>query len=100
MKIDIFLEDKRTFCSSFRKLFVIRDIIYIDFMKPSWRFPVYWTEEWDMQHTWHRDGSYLANYYNSNRVAWVECDVNGILGENYYFDKTTSDSYVRGGKYR
>ena len=32
MKIDIFLEDKRTFCSSFRKLFVIRDIIYIDFM--------------------------------------------------------------------
>lgn len=32
MKIDIFLEDKRTFCSFFRKLFVIRDIIYIDFM--------------------------------------------------------------------
>ena len=76
------------------------DKIYIDFMKPSWRFPVYWTEKWDMKHTWHRDGSYLANYYNSNRVAWVECDVNGILGENYYFDKTTSDSYVRGGKYR
>ena len=37
---------------------------------------------------------------SSNRVAWVECDVNGILGENYYFDKTTSDYYVRGGKYR
>ena len=73
------------------------DKIYIDFMKPSWRFPVYWTEKWDMKHTWHRDGSYLANYYNSNRVAWVECDVNGILGENYYFDKTTSDYYVRGG---
>ena len=27
------------------------DKIYIDFMKPSWRFPVYWTEEWDMKHT-------------------------------------------------
>ena len=76
------------------------DKIYIDFMKPSWRFPVYWTEKWDMKHTWHRDGSYLANYYNSNRVAWVECDVNGILGENYYFDKTPFDYYVRGGKYR
>ena len=76
------------------------DKFVVNFMKPSWRFPVYWTEEWDMKHTWHRDGSYLANYYNSNRVAWVECDVNGILGENYYFDKTTSDSYVRGGKYR
>ena len=47
------------------------DKIYIDFMKPSWRFPVYWTEKWDMKHTWHRDGSYLANYFESNRVAYV-----------------------------
>ena len=60
------------------------DKIYIDFMKPSWRFPVYWTEKWDMKHTWHRDGSYLANYYNSNRVAYLRCDANGIRFEKYF----------------
>ena len=28
------------------------DKFVVNFMKPSWRFPVYWTEEWDMQHTY------------------------------------------------
>ena len=53
-------------------------------MKPSWRFPVYWTEEWDIKHTWHRDGSYLANYFESNRVAYLRCDANGIRFEKYF----------------
>ena len=31
------------------------DKFVVNCMKPRWRFPVYWTEEWDMKHTWHRD---------------------------------------------
>ena len=60
------------------------DKFVVNFMKPSWRFPVYWTEEWDMKHTWHRDGSYLANYFESNRVAYLRCDANGIRFEKYF----------------
>ena len=60
------------------------DKFVVNFMKPSWRFPVYWTEEWDIKNTWHRDGSYLANYFERNRVAYLRCDANGIRFEKYF----------------